>query len=319
MQKPTCRRALLTAAGDWPCICKTKRTADALRRRDAPKIIGETTMERPTEPGSARPAMRRLTVAAASLALALTAYAGSAVAQTLTVGAYAANPPWEVKQEDGSFQGFEIDLVNAIGEKLGMEVEYVDSGFRELFAATASGRIDMGISSITITDERLQNQDFTQGYYDADLALGTREDSGVSTLADLEGEPVGVLSASTGEAWAKENAEEYELGEIRGYDAYQQMLLDVQAGRVAATITDLPGMLFAFRQMDGMTTGETIPTGDKYAIMLGKDSELTQKVSDAISELKEEGFLAEIHEKHFGVPPAEGTSTVTVMDVPSAE
>ena len=246
-------------------------------------------------------------------------FAASASAETLTVGAYPANPPWEVKQTDGSFEGFEVDLVKAVGEKLGMDVEFQDLGFQALFAATSSGRIDMAISSITITNDRLQNQDFTQGYYDADLAMGVREDSGVATLADLKGEAVGVLSASTGEAWAKAHQDEYGFGSIRGYDAYTQMLLDAQAGRVAAVITDLPGMLFAFTQMKGMTTGETISTGDRYAIMLGKGSDLTGKVSDAITALKEEGYLAEIHEKYFGVPPAEGSSTVTVMDVPTAQ
>jgi len=258
----------------------------------------------------------RAFLAAAAMALGL---ATAASAETLTVGAYPANPPWEVKQEDGTFAGFEVDLVKAVAEKLGMEVEFQDLGFQALFAATSSGRIDMAISSITITDERLQNQDFTQGYFDADLAIGTRKDSGVETLADLEGEAVGVLSASTGEKWAREHQAQYGFSNIRGYDAYTQMLLDAQAGRIAAVISDLPGMLFAFRQMPNMTTGESIRTGDTYAMMLRKDSPLTQKVSDAIGELKEEGFLAEIHEKHFGVPPRDGSSTVTVMDVPKTE
>ncbi len=262
--------------------------------------------------------MRKILAAAAAAVMAA-GFAASAAAETLTVGVYSANPPWEMKQADGSFEGFEVDLVNAIAEKLGMDVNYQDTGFQALFAATNSGRIDMAISSITITNDRLQNQDFTQGYYDADLALGVKEGSGVTKLSDLEGKDVGVLSASTGDKWAKENAEKYKFGNIRGYDAYTQMLLDAQNGRVAAVITDLPGMLFAFKEMQGMTTGETIPTGDRYAIMLGKDSDLTQKASDAITELKEEGFLAQIHEKHFGVPPMEGTSTVTVLDVPTAQ
>ena len=82
----------------------------------------------------------------AALAVGLFGLATAASAETLTVGAYPANPPWEVKQEDGSFAGFEIDLVNAIAEKLGVEVEYQDLGFQALFAATASGRIDAAIS-----------------------------------------------------------------------------------------------------------------------------------------------------------------------------
>src|SRR5688572_14962839 len=154
--------------------------------------------------------MKLLAVAAfAALATIGTGAVQPVAAETLTVGAYPANPPWENKKEDGSFEGFEIDLVNEIGKRIGADIEIQDLGFQALFAATSSGRIDMAISSITITDERLQNQSFTQGYYDSDMALATAKESGVNGLADLKGKPVGVLSTSTGETWAKENAEKY--------------------------------------------------------------------------------------------------------------
>ncbi len=258
----------------------------------------------------------RALIAAAALTLGL---AAGASAETLTVGAYPANPPWEVKQEDGSFSGFEVDIVKAIAEKLGDEVEFQDLGFQALFAAITSGRIDMAISSITITDERLQNQDFSQGYYDADLAMGMSEASGVATLADLKGKAVGVLSGSTGEKWVQDNRAEYGFSDMRAYDAYTQMLLDAQNGRVSAVISDLPGMLFAFTQMKGMTTGESIRTGDRYAIMLKKGSALTEPVSEAITALKQDGTIAKIHEKYFGVAPAEGSATVEVLPIPAAK
>jgi polar amino acid transport system substrate-binding protein len=111
---------------------------------------------------------RRFTLAAALAAF----IAGPALAaEKLVVGAYPTNPPWEAKNERGEFEGFEIDLVRAIGKKLGREVEIQDLGFQALFAATSSGRIDMAVSSITITPERLKSMAFTQGYYDSDMAL----------------------------------------------------------------------------------------------------------------------------------------------------
>ena len=262
--------------------------------------------------------MKRLMIAlAAAGAMALGSVA--AKAETLTVGAYAANPPWEVKKEDGSFEGFEVDLVREIGERLGMDVEFTDLGFQALFAATASGRIDAAISSITITEERTQNQDFTQGYYDADLAVGTRKDSGVTGLADLDGKPVGVLSTSTGEKWAQENQEEYGFSDIKGYNTQQEMLLDTQAGRVAAAISDITGFEYSFQTMTDLTVAERIPTGDMYAIMLGKDSELSDKLNDAITEIKEDGTMAALYEKHLGATPGPDTSTVTVVDRPMAK
>src|SRR3954453_19509551 len=118
--------------------------------------------------------MKLKLIAAALLAAATGLGAGGAsqaFADTLTVGAYPANPPWENKKEDGSFEGFEVDLVNEAAKRIGAAVNIQDLGFQALFAATSSGRIDMAISSITITDERLKNQAFTQGYYDSDMAL----------------------------------------------------------------------------------------------------------------------------------------------------
>lgn len=255
----------------------------------------------------------------AALAIGLFGLASAASAETLTVGAYAANPPWEVKKEDGSFEGFEIDLVNAIAEKLGVDVEFQDLGFQALFAATASGRIDAAISSITITNERLKNQDFTQGYYDADLGIGAKSDGAVKTLADLKGKTVGVLATSTGDQWAQAHKDEAGFANILSYPTNEAMLLDTFNGRTDASITDVTGMQFAFKQMQGMEVVDKIRSGDRYAIMLGKGSAWTPRLNDAISELKTEGTVAKIYEKWFGVAPDPDTSTVMVVDLPKAE
>ncbi len=259
-----------------------------------------------------------LAFAAASALAGLTPNA-PAWAETLEVGAYPANPPWENKKEDGSFEGFEVDLVNEIGKRIGADINIQDLGFQALFAATSSGRIDMAISSITITDERLQNQSFTQGYYDSDMALATTKDSGVKSLADMQGKPVGVLSTSTGETWVKENTEKYGFGELKGYNAQQDLLLDVQAGRVAGAVSDMAGMQFAFMQMPTMHVVERIKTEDRYGIMMQKGSPNLQRVNDAITAMKEDGTLAALHKKWLGVDPDPGTSTVTVMELPAAQ
>ncbi|MAU96121.1 MAG: amino acid ABC transporter substrate-binding protein [Fulvimarina sp.] len=242
-----------------------------------------------------------------------------AAADTLTVGAYPANPPWEVKTETGSFEGFEVDLANEIAKRMGDEVEFQDLGFQALFAATASGRIDMAISTISITNERLQNQSFTQGYYDSDLALVTQIGSPVKSLADMKGQPVGALSTSTGETWIKENQEKYGFGDYKGYDTFQNLLLDVQNGRVAGGISDIGGFQYAMKQMPQLEIAERIQTGDRFAIMMAKNSPLLGEINDAISAIKQDGTMAKLHEKWLGVAPDAGTSTVEVLPIPAAE
>lgn len=264
--------------------------------------------------------MKFKTIALAALAAVMAAGTLTpASAGTLVVGAYPANPPWENKKEDGSFEGFEVDLVKEIGKRLGDTVEFQDLGFQALFAATSSGRIDMAISSITITNDRLQNQDFTQGYYDSDLALVSNKDSGITDLADMKGKPIGAISTSTGEAWIKEHSGEYGFGDYKGYNTQQDLLLDTQAGRVAGAVGDIAGFQYAFQQMPAMHVVERIGTGDRFAIMMRKGSPLLEKVNAAITEIKEDGTMAALHKKWLGADADPGTATVTVMEIPKAK
>src|ERR1700754_584996 len=169
----------------------------------------------------------------ALVAFGITA-ASPALADTMVVGAYPANPPWEYKTDSGEFEGFEVDLAKEIGKRIGADVEFQDLGFQALFAATSSGRIDFAISSISVNNDRLQNQSFTQPYYDSDGTIFGTPTSAIHSLDDLKGKTVGVLSGSTGESWAKANSDKLGLADIKSYNAQQDLLLEVQNGRVDA-------------------------------------------------------------------------------------
>lgn len=255
-------------------------------------------------------------LAAAAFGLAM---ASVAHAETLIVGAYPANPPWENKTESGDFEGFEVDLVKEIGKRLGTEVEFQDLGFQALFAATASSRVDMAISSISITNERLQNQSFTQGYYDSDIALVANSDTSLKTLDDIKDKTIGAISASVGEAWIKENTEKYGIKEYRGYNTQQDLLLDVQSARLDGAIGDIAGFQFAFTKMQGMKVVEPIPTGDKFAIMMKKGSPLLEKVNGAIDAIKQDGTMAALHKKWLGADASADSSVNKIMPIPQAQ
>lgn len=256
---------------------------------------------------------------ALSIALAAATFVPAAFAETITVGAYPANPPWEYKTETGGFEGFEVHVAREVAKRLGMDVTFQDLGFQALFAATSSGRIDFAISSISITNERLQNQSFTQPYYDSDGTIVGREDSKVTTLEELDGKTIGVVAATTGEAWAKENAEKYGIADIRSYSAQQDLLLDVRAGRLEGGAGEIAGFQYAMTQVPGLKILVRIPTGERFAMMTRKDHPLLEKANEAISAMKEDGTMAAIHKTWFGVDPDEGTSTVKAMPIPQPE
>ena len=257
---------------------------------------------------------RRLFVGAAALCLIV---AGAARAEdTLNVGAYPTNPPFESKLADGTFEGFEVDIVNEAAKRAGFKTSIADYGFQALFAAIASKRIDVAISSITITPERLKSVSFTQPYYDSDMGLAAKADSAVKTVADLKGKTVGFLAGSTGEKWVKDNQAANGYTEIKGYKTQSDMLLDLSAGRIDGVISDIPGMQYAFKTMTGLAVKDRIKTGEQYGLLMPKDDANLQKLSDAIGAMKKDGSLAAIHKKWFGADAPAGSSTVTVAPIP---
>lgn len=257
---------------------------------------------------------RRSLLAGFALCLVSPAFA----AQSLTVGAYPANPPWEFKDASGAFQGFEVDVVKDVARRLGDTVTFQDSGFQALFAGTSSGRIDMAISSITITNDRLKNQGFTQPYYDSDGAVLTKADAPVTSIDSLKGATIGVIAASSGEAYAKANAAKLGLGEIKSYQSQDNLMLDVRSGRILGGLGEVAGFQYALTKTPGLKIAIRIPTGERFAIMMKKGSPLLGPVNDAISAMKQDGTLATIHKTWFGAAPEAGSSTVTPMPLPVA-
>ena len=121
--------------------------------------------------------MRRMFMQAAVLGVALS-FGAMASAQDLTVGANVGNVPWEFQDDTGAIVGFEIDLANEVGKRLGRTVKFENIPFNGLFSAVQSGRIDMAVSSITITQKRLAELSFAQPYYDSDQSLTVTAASG---------------------------------------------------------------------------------------------------------------------------------------------
>ena len=255
--------------------------------------------------------------AVAALAVLGGATLSASAQETLTVGANIGNVPWEFQDDAGEFVGFEIDLVNAVAERLGAEVEIVNIPFNGLFSAVQSGRIDIATSSITITDERLQSVSFAQPYYDSDQSL-TVASGGPASLDEMEGKTVGVDTGSTGDMWATEHAEEYGFADIRRYEGLAPAMLDLTAGRIDGYISDIPALLYYVKDKPELEVVQRIETGEKYSMMFNKDAELASQVNDVLTDLKEEGVLSELHEKWFGTVPEDTTSTVTVLDMPMA-
>lgn len=237
-------------------------------------------------------------------------------AQTIKVGANIGNVPWEFQNEKGEFVGFEIDLMNEVGKRLGQKIEIVNIPFQGLFAAVQSGQIDAAVSSITITPKRLQSVSFAQPYYDSDQSLTVTKASGIKDLAGMAGKSVGVDTGSTGDMWATQNQEKIKIKEIRRYEGLNPAMLDLAAGRIDGYISDIPALLYYVKDKPQYAVIERIKTTEQYSVMFNKDAPLATKVNAVITDMKKDGTLAKIHKTWFGTDPDPALATATVLDMP---
>jgi polar amino acid transport system substrate-binding protein len=116
----------------------------------------------------------------------------------LVVGTDATYAPMEYMDDKGEIVGIDIDIVKAIAEAAGVEVEFKNIGWEPLFPAVKNGEVDFAVSSITITDDRKKEFDFTEPYFIAQQVILVPEDSNVATLEDLKGKKVSVQINTTG-------------------------------------------------------------------------------------------------------------------------
>lgn len=253
---------------------------------------------------------------AAVFAIAVSA-AFTAQAADWNVGANIGNVPWEFQDAQGKTIGFEIDLVNEVARRLGKTVEFDNIPFNGLFSAVQAGRIQIAVSSITITPKRLESMGFAQPYYDSDQSLSVLKASKIKAVADLSGETVGVDTASTGDMWATQNQPKLKIATISRYEGLAPAMLDLAAGRIDGYVSDIPAVEYYIKDKPQYRIAARIPTGERYSLMFAKNWAEAAKVNDALTAMKKEGFIAKTHEKWFGTKPPADSSTVKVMDVPT--
>ena len=252
---------------------------------------------------------------AASLALTLAA-ATPALAADWTVGANIGNVPWEFQDASGKFVGFEIDLVNEAARRAGKTVQIENIPFNGLFPAVQSGRIQIAISSITITPKRLESLAFAQPYYDSDQSLSVLKAAKIDKLEDLSGKTVGVDTASTGDIYATQNTAKLKIAKISRYEGLAPAMLDLAAGRIDGYISDIPAVEYYIKDKPQYRIAARIPTGERYSFMTAKNWPEGAKLNDVLTEMKKDGFVSKTHQKWFGTVPPADSSTAKVMDVP---
>ncbi|WP_312525259.1 ABC transporter substrate-binding protein [Paracoccus sp. (in: a-proteobacteria)] len=260
--------------------------------------------------------MHAKTLFTSALIIAGASFAAQA-ADTINVATNIANVPFEFQDGSGTLMGFEVDIMRLVGEKLGKPVEFQEMPFQSLFAAVQSTRSNVAIGSITITPARLESVSFTQPLFDADQCLTVATKSGIENIEGMSGKTLAVITGTTGEIWASENEATLKFASIGRYDGNQDPMMDIATGRIDGFVHDCPIDAYYIKDKPQFKIVATIPTNEQFGLMLTKDSPLLEDVNNVITELKESGEMAKLHEKWFGMPAAEDSSTVKVLPIPA--
>ena len=219
----------------------------------------------------------------------------------LIVATEPAFPPFEFRGDEGELEGFDIDVMNAIGRQAGLTVKYESLPFNDIIPSLQAGRVDAAISAMTIKQAHLEKVDFSRPYFRAGLAIAVSEDGDIASLADLEGKKIAVEIDTPG----ADKAAEISGALLSTFDSTLLALQALSNGSADAVINNAPITLDAIVTGDipGVKIVGKLLTEEFYGIALPKKSANLAAINDALDALIADGAYAEIHQKWFGIEP----------------
>lgn len=215
--------------------------------------------------------------------------------EVLVMATNAEFPPYEY-YDGQEIVGIDADIAAAVAEKLGCELKIEDMAFDSIIAAVSSGKADFGLAGMTVTEERLESINFSDTYAHATQVVIVKEGSEIKGVADLDGKKIGVQLGTTGDIYAGDIADATIERYNKGFEAVQAL----SQGKIDAVIIDnQPAKVFV-SENEGLVLLDEAFTEEDYAMAIAKENtELLEKVNNALAELKEDGTLQSIVDKYI--------------------
>ena len=242
--------------------------------------------------------MKKLLAIILALAIMLPAVA---LAETLIMGSNCSFPPFEYIDEQGNPAGFDVEIGKLIAEKLGMEFFVEDMAFDGLLMALDSGKIDIAIAGMTITDKRKEQVDFSDSYFNAQQLIIVRKDyDAIKTLDDVKDKTVSVQEGTTGHLMATE-ALEIPAEKVVAYENAADAVMELKLGRADCMIIDsAPAKVFVSKNDDLMILEDIETPPEDYGIAIKKGNEdLLAACNAVLAEIKENGKYDELIAQFF--------------------
>lgn len=220
----------------------------------------------------------------------------------LIMSTNAAFPPYEMTADDGSFEGIDVEIAGAIAEKLGLELQIDDMDFDAALLAAQTGKSDMVMAGVTVTEDRQTVMDFSDSYAAGIQVVIVPEDSDIASIDDMTGKMIGVQRGTTGDQYCSASVEDGGFGE-ENVTRYDNGLTAVQAlnnGQVDCVVIDnAPAQEFVAAN-PGLKILDTEYANEEYAIGVAKgNTQLLDAINTAIAELKADGTIQSILDKYI--------------------
>lgn len=243
--------------------------------------------------------MKKLLALALTLMMTLS-FTAALADNTLTMATNASFPPYEY-YEGEAIVGIDVEICAAIAAKLGMEFEVADMDFDAIIGAVQSGKADVGMAGMTVTEERAMMINFSSSYATGIQSVIVKEDSPITTVDDLYAEgasyKIGVQLSTTGDIYATDDfGDESVLRFPNGNDATMALV----AGKIDCVIIDNEPAKAYVASNAGLKVLDTSYAVEDYAACIAKNNtELLEKFDAALTELIADGTVAEIIGKYI--------------------
>ena len=209
----------------------------------------------------------------------------------------AAFPPYEMVADDGSFEGIDVEVAGKIAEKLGLELVVDDMDFGSVITSVQSGKSDIAMAGLTVTEDRKQNVDFSDTYATGVQMVIVPIDSDIESIDDLQGKLIGCQESTTGYIYCSDDyGEDLVTAFPNGANAVQALL----SGKVDAVVIDSQPAQEFVAQNEGLKILDTEYVTEDYAIGISKDNTaLRDAVNNALKELIDDGTVQSILDKYI--------------------
>ena len=239
-------------------------------------------------------------ILATVLALCMMLTAAAALADTLIMETNAAFPPYEF-YEDGKIVGIDAEIAQAIADKLGMELEIVDTDFGAIIGDVQTGKCSIGMAGMSVTPERLQSVSFSDTYATGIQVVIVTEDSDITSVDDLGAEgadwKIGVQEATTGAIYC---ADDYGDDRVDPYKTGADAVAALISGKVKCVVIDNEPAKSFVAANEGLKILETEYVKEDYAIAVAQENtELLEKINQALTELTEDGTIQGIVDNYI--------------------